>query len=1665
MMKTKTFIQLLFFCVLGVVLTSCVPKATEKKAACGTNQAFNSITRTCVSVLEPRYKPVATLSSAALTQETASTITLSYTDGNKNPALSCRVYSPSSNIEPVSPTVINGGVFAKLDLLVATIVNLYYATDAVSPGIVPLAHLTAITDAVATAKATFTYSTLVTQLGIISTEVNTIMSASAAYLTTSTVATYYDLAVPRRADFNTYSSMVTNRCECSAGVCTTMIAPKIRQSGAAGFSYAITDVDGEGDPKAVTLSVAAAAAGASDYKPVAKSSYVSTYTESSTATPSTYSFTLPSSGDYFGTTAGSFSYKFVGTKVSSYGKTTNGRVYGCMDLVASSGSTDKTCLYIPDSGDAFYSGAAPQKASVTLASNLKFDALAEGSFANNYSVQIINMTSVDPAVQAENFGLVSSTYTDTYVRVVDNTIKIYIGDKTTPADIVSAVNTDAKAKYMVTASDVGATTFTTMASPASLTGGTDAFDSVTFTTSNAYSTSTNTATVLFSMAAADDAPLTPTEYNSAYMPLTLSAATTSAMAEGDAVGQTITLPYYDADNSPVVKAVTCAIDFATLPNIGLSYKVPTTCACDGAGVCTAIVVPNALFNGTGKFSYTITTIDQNSVTTATSGSQTVNVSVWEVNDTPTLTLTSASTTAGAVTTNSVAPLPNPWHVQENSTSTPSSSYICFTATAGGGSDESTQTLTVTPTQVTPTSNASLVLTFGTVLAPGAASNTCGAGQYLVPFTSTQNQSGTTNIKITVADNGTTHSVSDPLSTNTTIPLTVDSVDDPPYFSQSITSVQTNEGGAVVAGPFTVDEDTANSPDEDVQQIKIANITSDNTSVLPVSAISVFYDLNDNGVEDSGEARTFGSSSTVLPASQDLEAAAGADVIGHSFYLKLSPVPGNSGNSNISVTINDGILGASNSHMVTKTFSLITNSIAAQHGGWSHISAVGPKTDKNGAPAATSDIACNYDTNKCDGTSSCTGTTAPNSSVVPADVNVLFWDSANKRCYRSQAAGDKFSWIEMKTTCPITRSGGVNFIYDSSLLPAQSIPTPTAVDQYYYNPITNICYYSNQPTPGTFAWNANYVPAKVTLSWNSFTISGSGSDSTATIEGWNVYRREKGYDFDFKNGFLKTNSSDTKTISSSLTRTFVDNTAIAGKVYYYLVRPVDSIHHLPTYTPEVFSEVRVLAPTENYSFVHRWMVNQEVCNSMHMTTSTTNKVDPTHNYRCPYKGPGEGTGANVGYYDIGKDMLVDISESGCPFTKAPACTASGCIGIGAPTGGGLNISAAAAGNIFYDRNSGSCYLANSTAAGDWTTFNSAALGASNIAKSNTALNPPLTNISMSQASSICQLRSTATPLANLGIANGGTSNPVANALLPSKKEYIAYSAAPTSLSDSLITDLEQGYSLNVQSRCNSTNANGIDVAFTDSTIPSTSYIFSLPGTASSSIRSIYTGSVPWGMNFSTESCSSRYGVQDIYGNVAEWVLDTMSCPNAANFVCSMTSSTDLGNYNFTAEDYSAGVATDHYRFDLSTGPFADDGSGAPSAGDSYLTEWDFKDELFNAGKFNFPMGMPINVDIGTAFSGKTFLNYLLDVGLTSGLTPNQLHEDGIIVNGAVINATAGKTGSFAQGGSYLSGNRAGRYTSELVPDSVTNRPDVGFRCYIPIDKGDYPVDSGRHTYSY
>lgn len=1843
-MKTKNFIQLLIFSALAAVFSACVPKATEKKAVCGTNQSFNSITRACVSITEPRYKPTATLTSQSLTQETSKTITLSYTDGNSDKATSCRLTSISTNIEAVSPQVTSGAIFTIADSIVSVGSNM--AGNIPNPGdsFTASGHVTSMQTALNIARTSFNHTNMLTQLSVFEAHLTSLNTIASGYIASyPLVKSYYDSVALSIIDYNKSKTFVTNRCDCAGGVCTTIIAPKKGASGTGGFTYSITDADGEGTSSVVNLSLSALSRSTSFLAPSVTSTYVSG-NESATNTPSAIAFSLGSAADYYSTASFTYSHgktvasayfaNFTATKTYVNSDSGLGKITNCLGL-GGSATTDILCDYVPNDGDA-YSSTTPAKATANI-SGLVFEAKAEGSNGNNISIVYkdinTNIASLDGnlSTSEEKFGLAAGT-NDVYIRVIGDTIYVVAHNGlTTNAEIKDAINNDPVASKLVTITAWNATAvnIADAATGVSLAGGVTGYDTFSYTVSNGSASSANSAKATIQVVAANDYPYwkrtpsstsplvaydgTATSYTEGSAAITFSVPLSTVANDVDNVVNTCTISTSSLDLalSPDLTGVTVAeIDKAYMDFVfTLPVPHPTCSISTVAGVKyvdfsidrSHVTKTNAY----GDYALLFKVGNGAALTTNNPTFHAYRFKITAVNDRPDMTAISWSTSSTNPVTSSTGTTWTMATVRENSTASPSSSYAIITVnpdvTATGYESSQTLTMTAASSNQTILKDSNITVT------------DVDATHKRIDFVTEPNQSSVTSftITLTLKDNGGTSSGG--VDTHTAaITVTVNMVDDPPYFvlPSSVGAIETNEGGMVQSMAFNVQEDQGLSPDEDAQSITITEINSDNNAVIPSSNITVFYDLNDNGVEDTGEARDVGA----VGVGDILESAAADDSGLHSFYLKLKPIAGISGNANITVKVSDG------TSTETKSFSLIVHSVAALHGGWANLSAVGIKTDKNGAPVSTADMQCNYnktsDPYKCMNGSTavdCTRSGAPHGLITPTAANIIFYDSANKKCYRSTSTS-MFSWVDLSTSCPVTRinlsstsltaaitsgvtasipvgstsgypaagvitieseqiaytgktattftgltrgynsttaaahanaatvsytDNGKNFIKDTSLTPAVNTPTATAKSQYYYDAVLKTCYESREVSSGVWGWNAStFSPSKVTLTWNAFTISTSGADATITQTGWNVYRRVAGEDYDYVNGYLR--NPDTSitgmTINNSNTRTFTDTTAVAGKVYYYLVRPVDSAGRTIS-TPDVFSEVRILAPVENYSFVHRWIVNQEVCNSMHMTTSTTNKVDPTRNYRCPYKGPGESQ-TSPGYYDIGQDMLVDISESGCPYTAAPACnTGNGCIGIGDPS---AVASGANTNDIYYDRSTGMCHRYNGAA---WEDYNSATLNATIVAKTNTALNPPLTNVTMAKAAAICQARSTATPLASLGIANGASANPVAAPLLPTKKEFIAYSAAPYGATDSVITDLEQGYSLNVQSRCNSSSANGIDSAFTDSTIPSTSYIFSLPGTASSSIRSIYTGSIPFGINYSTELCSSRYGIQDIYGNVAEWVKDSASCSSAPtlttqlngainNVVATITvdstagfehfstividseqmnyvvasattltvvrgsnstaaaahadnavvsiyapsvcktvagaSGTDLGRYDFLTGLYS-NTPTIPYGFDLVTGPYNDQNADSKAGdGDGFLTEWDFRDELFAAGKFSFPVGMPVNVDIGSsAVSANTALNFLLDIGPTSGLTTSQLHEDGIILNAADVNNVTSnptQTGSFAQGGSWLSSNRAGRYSSELVPDADL-RSDIGFRCYIPIDKTNYPPDAGRHTYSY
>ncbi|MCK5882653.1 MAG: tandem-95 repeat protein, partial [Bacteriovoracaceae bacterium] len=585
-------------------------------------------------------------------------------------------------------------------------------------------------------------------------------------------------------------------------------------------------------------------------------------------------------------------------------------------------------------------------------------------------------------------------------------------------------------------------------------------------------------------------------------------------------------------------------------------------------------------------------------------------------------------------------------------------------------------------------------------------------------------------------------------------------------------------------------------------------------------------------------------------------------------------------------------------------------------------------------------------------------------------------------------------------------------------------------------------------------------AYVDLGWNTFNTINSGTGSAENISGWHIFRRTTGEEYDF-----------TKPITDPAipanTLTYQDTAVDPNTTYYYTVRAVDSSgsnYTIPT--EEIFSEVRLFVPGKNTAFIHRWMMNKEVCTKMLATEGGSDPlktIDPLNSYRCRFEGPGEsldwgaddlvGTSDDLTYYDIGHDLLVDVVELGCPYSTnlvEPACGANGCIGtdhLSVTPSAGISF-------IYYNRSSGICYHNN--IAGVWSPMDSATLAASFTDKSSNVYLPPLVNISQKKANEFCKTR---TDVTGTGLDSD------AKYTLPTRLEQIAYSAWNSDYLYTKINELEKGQFLNAESKCNSSAASGVEAGYTDVAVPPTSYLYSLPGTNLSQIRSIYTGSQSISDYELTASCLSRYGIQDVYGNVAEWTRDRFLCfPESQidafdDYTCSgllerfdnkahpggeglYTTGQSLSNDQNKIENHYDVIDPfyDYYKLDGVRGPCYD-ASGSGSSCTAPMKSWYIYKETYFAGAIIFPMGLPMDKDFASTYDFFGPSNYVLDIGSTAGIKSDDLHNDTFSLNTYPIMLSDDGTADpdrerwlagMATGGSYDTSSDSGRYSMELVP---------------------------------
>ena len=204
------------------------------------------------------------------------------------------------------------------------------------------------------------------------------------------------------------------------------------------------------------------------------------------------------------------------------------------------------------------------------------------------------------------------------------------------------------------------------------------------------------------------------------------------------------------------------------------------------------------------------------------------------------------------------------------------------------------------------------------------------------------------------------------------------VDDPPTIS-TIDDIDANEGGVTLSWPIYVDE--GGDSGEDLQKVTI-KVESDNTIILPLANIAVYYDVDDDGLADASELQGVADNG----AGEVNEISINDDIANssaHKILLKLTPVGGESGEVKITVSAiaTDLIPGTFiEGTYPQQEFTFTVHPVSALHGGWKHISAVSTKTDKDGN--LLNGFICPYSFEHCDtGTTHCIGNGSPADSVV------------------------------------------------------------------------------------------------------------------------------------------------------------------------------------------------------------------------------------------------------------------------------------------------------------------------------------------------------------------------------------------------------------------------------------------------------------------------------------------------------------------------------------------------------------------------------------------------------------------------------------------------------------------------------------------------------------
>lgn len=530
---------------------------------------------------------------------------------------------------------------------------------------------------------------------------------------------------------------------------------------------------------------------------------------------------------------------------------------------------------------------------------------------------------------------------------------------------------------------------------------------------------------------------------------------------------------------------------------------------------------------------------------------------------------------------------------------------------------------------------------------------------------------------------------------------------------------------------------------------------------------------------------------------------------------------------------------------------------------------------------------------------------------------------------------------------------------------------------------------NETTPDT-------EPGIVRIKWKEWPGS-----NTCMPERVKVYRASASggggtavSDTEYPTGIRADVRGFTDTTLNGATTSTADTATDFAKGWYYTLKVVIAGSEYSVSAPSEVAEVRVVAPPANMALVHRWIANQEVCGLMNRTS------DPENHYRCSYSGWGKITGD---FYDLQHDLLVDRHELACNFTsncgtnKDQACLAS-VHGTTNPSGAGIG---GDDGQVYYNNASGTnldgkCYIKIS---GTWreANWNNAAFLPEYRAaiSTNMAHKPPLVRIDQVRASETCKAH-TVTLDQVPGFGTLGTQNK----RLLRNIEWRAAAAWSTEMDssgysnyDAFLSRLEQGGSGSTYlGMCNSSTAHG--GLTTDRT-------------------NVYTNAFYVGSKTATAQCQSRYGIQDMVGNVWELLSDQLGNCDPAGLKCEgIVSELDQDN-----------TFIDGLKFDDVVAP-----------GNALLSDWAIDTPgTSGANYFSVPLAIPLMTDDGgNAIS-------------IASWGSSKFHSDRFYLNPASSNTTR----ALLAGGAWGGGSGGGRWMSNYAnrPDSSGN--NVGTRCTVPV----------------